>query len=96
MFVWGLCDIKSIGTSGLSAMGTGERRVGASVDGVTRTSGSWFDALATDHNKEYLMIDSTIVTAHQQAATEKKEAQRLASKSFLRKAGCQTHAFRRS
>lgn len=30
-----------------------------------------FDALTTDRDNQYLMIDSTIVRAHQQAATGK-------------------------
>jgi transposase len=37
-------------------------------------AGVWervFDALATDRDNQYLMIDSTIVRAHQQAATGK-------------------------
>jgi putative transposase len=37
-------------------------------------SGVWervFDALTTDRDNQYLMIDSTIVRAHQQAATGK-------------------------
>ncbi len=37
-------------------------------------AGVWervFDALTADRDNQYLMIDSTIVRAHQQAATEK-------------------------
>jgi len=30
-----------------------------------------FDALTADHDNQYLMIDRTIVRAHQQAATGK-------------------------
>jgi putative transposase len=30
-----------------------------------------FEALAADHDNQYLMIDSTIVRAHSQAATGK-------------------------
>jgi putative transposase len=34
-----------------------------------------FAMLTADHDNEYLMIDSTIVRAHQQAATAKKKGQ---------------------
>lgn len=34
-----------------------------------------FTMLTRDHDNEYLMIDSTIVRAHQQAATAKKNTQ---------------------
>ena len=43
-------------------------------------SGVWervFDALTTDRDNQYLMIDSTIVRAHQQAATGKDPMMRV-------------------
>jgi len=36
-----------------------------------RRMGAVFDALTTDRDNQYLMIDSTIVRAHEQAATGK-------------------------
>ena len=38
---------------------------------ICRRLGQVFAALTTDQDNQYLMIDSTVVRAHQQAATEK-------------------------
>ena len=60
-----------------SALATGRSSISASTDGPK--SGVFqrvFRFLASDHDNEYMMIDATIVRAHQHSAGARKTARR--------------------
>ena len=73
----GCCDPGHSGTSCPSDTENGRACTSASPAGRRRASGSGFlHELTSDPKNEYLMLDATLVRAHQQAATGKGGAKR--------------------
>jgi hypothetical protein len=63
-----------------SALATGRSSISASTDGPRAAfSRVVFRLLASDHDNEYMMIDATIVRAHQHSAGAQKKTARKPS-----------------
>jgi len=61
----------------LSVSATGNRSINVSADGRRAGFRPYFKLLASDHDNEYMMIDATIVRAHQpQRRCAKKTARK--------------------
>jgi len=63
-----------------NVLATGKRSINVSVDGQrAEFSSVFFKLLASDHDNEYMMIDATIVRAHQHSAGARKKTARKPS-----------------
>ena len=63
-----------------SALATGRSSISASTDGPRAAFSSGFSGFsASDHDNEYMMIDATIVRAHQHSAGDQKKTARKPS-----------------
>ncbi len=74
LFVNGCLRVLRTGATGVtcpSAMAAGRACISVSADGVAGMWAHLFEVLTVDRDNQYLMIDSTIVRAHQQTARGK-------------------------